>query len=594
MAELGPLEIGAILTGAKLVASDMYTKAKGLIGRKEQEWTTTTVQRGLTSRVQEFSEVKTVLFLESPVLLTEFYAEQHLELPDGTKVKIRSCIDLDHFPRLLISGVAGQGKSMLFRFLALRELQLRRVPLFVELRHYVSFGNLNKFLANEVGNLGFDEDDETLAAVMRLPEVTVFLDAFDEIPPSHQMRARKEIDDLCRRYPTARILVSTRPSLTLESSPFFRVAKISQLDVEDAVHALGCMCDENDDINSMIDSIRSPSNNLEELLVTPLMVALLLLHHRLTGEFPETEQAFYGDLFDVLLRRHDQTKGYKRERYSNASEIELGELFGYLAFCFRKEGALEVSRDSLVKRADNAREFHDRQFDAAGAIDDIIHGTNLILEEGAVCRFAHKSVQEFYAARFLLAQSEHQIELFLSNRVKAWGDWEQMLQFTATLNRCMFIKYFLRRHVGWIAFQDEHQEIDRGWIPANRVFDAVFGDDTIYIHDAKVLFFGWSHNSVFFPFRNRKVLDDSIFHFLNKVDWARVPPDPGFGNGHNLSHLKDVGEDLRPFTFSHLLKQPFGSELRRVLKKSFDDVIPRILQAYEFMARRESSDDLFG
>lgn len=592
---LSPLEIGAVLAGLRIAGTDLYSRTKKVLGNAKQKWDNASIIRGLTSQVQTISQVKTLLCLEQPRPLTEFYAEQRVHLPDGNLVTVSSMNDLSSFHCLVMSGVAGQGKSMLFRYLVLREIQQHKVPIFAELRHYANFGRLNDQLLHEIANLGFDHDPKVLNAILMMEESSVFLDAFDEIPPAMQPKARKEIDDLCRQYPQLKVCVSTRPSLTIESSHFFRVARIAYLRRDDAIDALRVMCSDSDDVHKIAELIRATKSKLTELLTTPLMVALLLLHYRLTGEFPETEQAFFGDLFDVLLRRHDQTKGYIRQRYSTASEIELSEVFAYLSFVLRKSGAVEASRDRFVSESDKAMKYHGRQFDAAGAVDDIIHGTNLLLEEGTVCRYAHKSVQEFYAAKFLLAQSEDNISRFLTQRVRKWGDWEQMIQFIGILNRYMFIKHFLAPHIGWIAFKDEGRRVDSGWIPANRVYDDVFGDDVVYVDNGQVKLWGPSHHSSFYPFRDGIGDAGELFEFLKTVDWKDVEKDSSVGNGQELNEilLRDYG-NIVPFTFRHLLSQPVGGELRAVLRSRFDKVVPRILAAYEFVDHRVSQSDLFG
>ena len=55
---------------------------------------------------------------------------------------------------------------------------------------------------------------------------------------------------------------------------------------------------------------RSP---VAEVLTTPLLVALMVVRFRIEGTIPETEMAFFSDLFDLLVRRHDQWKsGFRR------------------------------------------------------------------------------------------------------------------------------------------------------------------------------------------------------------------------------------------------------------------------------------------
>lgn len=380
------LTTAAIAAALRPLAQELASALKSVIGRFHLKLKSEALAKTLLSRVQWLNEVKTLLCLESPISLTEFYSAQHVYLPDGSRVKIETARDFREFNRCVVSGTAGQGKSILFRYLALQEILQHRLPIFVELRNLANFRDINELIQNELQNLGFDKHDEVFALLLHRPETTVFLDAFDEIPPNLQSKARKDIEDLTRRYPESTILVSSRPALNIESSPCFRVARISYLQNGEAINALKRMCRDSDDPSTVESEVKKSNHELSQLLDTPLMVALLLLHYRLTQKFPETEQAFFRDLFDVLLRRHDQTKGYVRQRYSDATETELSDVFCYLSFCTRKLGEVELPRTRLIELGREAIKFAGHDLDPAGAVDDIVHGTNLILEEGHTCR----------------------------------------------------------------------------------------------------------------------------------------------------------------------------------------------------------------
>ncbi len=588
----GILTTATIAVALRPLAQDAYTGLKNIITTHRLKMKVEVLRQQLQVRVQFINEVKTLLCLETPVPLTDFYSPQHLTLPDDTRVEVRSLNDIADFSRCVISGTAGQGKSILFRYLALQEVIHRRLPIFVELRNLAHQKDVSELIDSELTNLGFEKHSAVFDHLLHQSSTTIFLDAFDEIPPAIQAKARKDIEDLSRRYPEARFLISSRPALIIESSPFFRVARMAFLTPQEATQAMKRMCRESDDPTTVEKEIGRSNHQLGDLLNTPLMVALLLLHYRLTHKFPETEQSFFDDLFDVLLRRHDQTKGYVRQRYSKATEAELSATFGYMCFLCRKAGEIEISRPKALVIAGKANAYFQQNLDSAGVVDDIIHGTNLILEEGSCCRFAHKSIQEFYAAAFLTRQSEDHVSTFLTGKIQQWDMWEQFLRFMSILDRYKFLKYFLVPHIGWIAYGEAKKQIPQGWNPSKKAYHTIFGRDAVGIKAGAVCFHGCAHLSICYLLRSPERHTNAFWESLRRIDWASVR-DELSTHEPELQRVLIGNEQVAMYPMHLLLKSSVGDEIRKGLKTIIDSILPEIFEAYAFLDYRSEQTELF-
>lgn len=436
------------------------------------------------------------------------------------------------------------------------------------------------------------DDDLSLEVILNRKTTTIYLDAFDEIPLSNQARARREIEDLSRRY-IAKIRLSSRPSLKIEASDFFRVARLAYLQNGEALEALKKMCRESDKPDQIVNELQKSSRHLIQLLDTPLMVALLLLHYRLSAKFPDTEQGFFNDLFEVLLRRHDQTKGLDRDRHSNASEIELGNVFDFISYLSRRAGNVELPTSEFAELCEKSAAFYNKTFAGSDTLRDIIDGTNLLLEEGPTCRYAHKSIQEFHAAKFLVKQPEENIAKFLSGRLRKWSDWEQVLAFIELQDEYIFRKHFLHPHVGWIAFGDEGRRIKPGWKPVKKVFENIFGNDRIGINNKDNLsFYGCGYMSQFYLFRRKHSMQ--VECILDEVNLAGVEPDTEEITSEGTFPFRsaaDVG--LRMFSVGRLLQLPVGDQVRQNLTPMLLDCVPEILASYDFVDHRASQQDMF-
>ena len=584
------LEIGLVLAAIKPFVEGLYGAGKAVISEQLKNTSADRVIKQLSARARDVSEVKTLLCLERPIFLTEFYSPQYILDPKGDRVELTNPDVFGCENRMIVAGVAGQGKSILFRYLVLHELARRNLPLYIELRNYEHTESLEDLLLAELNSLGLPCDQTSMHYFFSAGKCALYLDAFDEVPPGKQSKARKQIEDLARKYPELRVFVSSRPSLGIEGSPLFRVSRLDSLKPEEAKKTLFKMCDTTDNIDKIKKELGSASSRITDLLTTPLMVTLLLLHFRLSGEFPETEQAFFGDLFDVLLRRHDQTKGYTRQKNSDASELELQHLFGYMSFASRQQGLVEMPRDIFLQISEDGKKFYGKDYSSDGALNDIVKGTNLILEEGANCRYAHKAIQEFYAAKFLIGQSEEHIKKFLGNRIRGWAQWSQMLEFVELISQYHFYQHFLIPHVSWIAFGVEGKRIEAGWKPSKKVFEKVFGDDQVGVRGSKLMFYGPAHMSKFYLLRN-EYSHKNIIRAIKSIDADLIK----FSVPENPMDTKifDIEDHPNFVTMNTLFSSEHGDMLRDAYEPFLRRAIECVKSYYSFVDYRHQQGDFF-
>lgn len=134
--------ISAVLNATRPLTQDIYDAFKEKFKATKLSFSLAKLQSGLTSRLKDISSIKTLLYLESAVVLTDFYSPQHLYLPGKNRQRVNTPSDLDDFDRLIVAGVAGQGKSVLFRYLAIQDVIAKRLPIFCELRYFTDHGSL--------------------------------------------------------------------------------------------------------------------------------------------------------------------------------------------------------------------------------------------------------------------------------------------------------------------------------------------------------------------------------------------------------------------------------------------------------------------
>ncbi len=181
----------------------------------------------------------------------------------------------------------------------------------------------------------------------------------------------------------------------------FRVSKIAPLPSGEYSRVIARFIDEPTRANQLTKGVSG--STIQPVLTTPLMVALLVVRFRIEETVPANEVEFYEDLFMLLIRRHDHYKGaYRRERKSTLGDSELLRVFcavSYLARASHDTG--RFSKSQLCEMVRKAMKILVLSATPDDVVEDIVAATNLVLEEAGECRFVHRSVAEYHAARFI-------------------------------------------------------------------------------------------------------------------------------------------------------------------------------------------------
>ena len=219
--EPGITTLGAGIAGKKLfeqLVVDVYRYISDKVGIKIKQWNTTSKRRTLFTKIHQVRKVKTIWQVDKTVDITTFYCDSHVVI-DNKRQKITKMRDFGITDNLLISGIAGQGKSIFLRYLCSRELFLGNViPIFLELRRVSKDTSLRDRIYLTFKTLGLTVDDELFDAVASSGKIVLLLDAFDEIPDNLKPAVLTDIEDLASTNENLRIIVSSRPNNTIECS----------------------------------------------------------------------------------------------------------------------------------------------------------------------------------------------------------------------------------------------------------------------------------------------------------------------------------------------------------------------------------------
>jgi hypothetical protein len=423
------------------VAAAATDKTKEIVTRLRAGHALKTIYQKLSAT----QKVKSIWNVDRAITISSFYYPAKIRTKGGFTQQIT---ELDEFPsnQIVLSGIVGQGKSILLRYLLGREMKSgKRLPLFIELRRVPPTG-LETYLIQQFHSLVEVWSEPKLFHVFATEGwLSLLLDGFDEIDPSRMQEIGSAIDSIALQYPNIRVEVTSRPNSGIENSPLFDVIPLAPLNLHDLPYFFQKILSKDRSLADRLTAAVQSSKSVQALASTPLLATLLTIvyraHQRIPTDFPE----FYEELFQILLVRHDRSKlGYERKRRTKLGDRDIQQVFE--AFCFKTkaDGTSSLPRARAVELASASIGSQQQNCDSTEFIEDILRITCLLQEEGGRIEFLHQSVQEFFGARYVASRPDEVAQRFyqLALGEGKWLQWDQVLRFLNQVDKYRASKYF--------------------------------------------------------------------------------------------------------------------------------------------------------
>jgi hypothetical protein len=394
-----------ILTATERAVSTVASPARGALRRALQGLT----DAYRTYLEQTYSRVRTIrTFLKpnEPVDLLEHYVPVTLAL-NSKRHAVEDVIDLaTKNGRIIISGLAGRGKSVLMRFIALSLYHAPRgkIPLIIDLRslNNLSSKDILRFIHAQYRGRGRVRFEDFQLALHK-GYFSLLMDGFDEIDPTVRQEVEGQILALGREYKRTPIVVSGRPDDRFSSWDDFSVFHVCPMTLAQ-IKQLITNAEYDDDVKRTF--LKRLTDDFfkqhESFLSTPLLAIMLMLTFEEYAEIPNSLHVFYRNAFETLVRRHDAMKAqFLRKTHSNCTADELQRIFA--SFCvltyskskfqFNEEEVLNYVAKSLIQQRIKS--------DSRQLLSDLTESICLLQKEGFEISFVHRSFQEYFCALFV-------------------------------------------------------------------------------------------------------------------------------------------------------------------------------------------------
>jgi hypothetical protein len=377
--------------------------------------------------------------LDSAQLRTDDYRQQVLRVEDALADK----------QRIIIQGDAGAGKSTLLQWLAITAVRQRfagrltgwngLIPFLIRLRDFTDarLPDGDTILLHANAPQWGIVPEGWVHRIAADGKALFLVDGVDELPEQDRSRVRDWLKALRVRYPTCRIVVTSRPSDTTErwhARDGFQLVTLEPMTAQD-VHvfidrwhmalldsskeaALTLPCPRQDvpkHQRSLLAHLAARPH-LRALARTPLLCAMICaLNLDRRANLPRDRMTLYDAALDMLLERRDAEKQVAAGAEVQLNSVEKRALLRTLAWWLNENRRAEMSREEAVYQLQRKIEAMPGVSETPVVVLTYLLERSGLLRQPVIGRidFVHRTFQEFLAAKEVVERDS--IDLLVNN-----------------------------------------------------------------------------------------------------------------------------------------------------------------------------------
>lgn len=365
-------------------------------------------EKYLQNTMNKYSRIKTIIYRRVPQDLYSFYECVGVECDDEIIDTNNASNIFEKYSKVIITGTGGIGKSILLKHIFLNSIQTTNfIPVFIELRSFNSYElkdiSLKNILYKALTDNGFNIEIKYFENSLEKGGYTILLDGFDEVNRELSNKVSSEIKSFSDKYKNNNFIVSSRPSeefigwndfVEMSALPLTKkqaLSLIEKLDFDKTVKEIFYK-ELNDNLYDEYESFAS----------NPLLLNIMLLTFNNHASIPDKLNDFYEQAFSTLYNMHDATKdSYVRDIRTKLGCEDFKLIFSYLCFKSYFNDEYEFSEHQLRKYISKAIEkYPSIKFNIDDYIEDLTQSVCMLVKEGLIYRFSHRSFQEYFAALY--------------------------------------------------------------------------------------------------------------------------------------------------------------------------------------------------
>ena len=366
------------------------------------------------------STIKTMLNPEEEVNFLSIYSAQRFNIAES-RIDQFDFVDLIKKGKknYILTGTGGSGKSFFTKYLwlSLFNDSAGKIPLYIELRNLnLSEPDLLTYIRTSITTGKSTISEKEFNKKVFNGEFFLILDGFDELSADVSQKVQNQIIHLSNESKDISIFVSSRPEYNFGSWSKFSVVSIESLNKDQCLDLIRLAPFNEQTKTQFAKKVdKELFDKHEEFLSSPLLTCMMLITFSSERDIPGKMHQFYGDAYNALYKRHDRNKegGFIRQYYSNISEDDFKRLFSFFCFYSYYKEIFDFDYELLFDCINKSSEIAGVEVRVDSFIEDLTKSVCLIIKDGSVYSFSHRSFQEYFAARCLNYISRDKVKAFM-------------------------------------------------------------------------------------------------------------------------------------------------------------------------------------
>jgi len=401
---------------------------------------------------EKYLKIRTLAFPEKLVSIKDIYHPLKVNFLDRGvthSVDDEQMFFLDKLA--IVVGVAGQGKTTTLRKLIHKELhkgEEGKIPIMISMREIDWNENeitLSKIISRELRQIGIVINHEAIEVCMVKKAFLLCFDGFDEVPLDQRNNALRM---LMKGYSYTKnpMIVTSRPNteITVEMG-HTEIVKLENLDSDDVVKIISKNKNLDDSYKALLTKSYEENKEIKGVIITPILVDIFTVVYGRVQITPKNIVEFYEELYYGLTDKHDRFKQLERDKKCSLNNASLLNVLIRVSFqfslsqdsySFSPTKGIEVFKASLDKL--------DYKDEPISVLQDVVDRTSLIINDGDQYSFLHKSIMEFYSAKFIATRTidtKKRIYKHISDNYSY--KFENILRFLKELDSYDFYELFV-------------------------------------------------------------------------------------------------------------------------------------------------------